>query len=495
MDTELALEPASESDSARPTWHDATATQQQTVQPDRPPEPPAPATPDQPVAQPTAHPVAQAAPDVAEPRQTTERAPASLGSIAIIEPLLLLVAVLSAVGMVLGLYFLLAGFDNFAESERASLQRDRQALQTQVGELRSAELPAEFDVSPVETVVNAQAEPVAANPQQSDTAMPVSVDSVIADVPAAEKEPVELTDNASANDELAAELNALKAQLALQNNRIDKLVDENSRLRNAQPAALESSASHSVKKAAETKDKVAVADPPAAATPQVTISEQSAKSTTHIDGEQTGVGARSIDDEAIEVSDRLRLLLRQGFAAYQQGDYTAAGSFYDQAMLLDPYNRDANLAVASVARQLGEFRRAENRYRHLLSLDGQDSAAFSGMLDIAAALADQTIEHEMVAHIGSVEQPGRMHAALGNYYSAQRSWQLARDAWRDALAIDVSNPDYAFNLAVSLDHLQRHNTAIGYYQQALEHASTRTFHFDRATTQNRLDTLVAARNR
>ncbi len=498
-DAELALEPDPQAASAQPsTWHDATASRPVDAAP-------FPASADSPAAaealdQPTA------ARDATPAAQADNRVPAGLGSIAIIEPMLWLAAVASAAGMLLGLYFLFAGFEDFAEAERTSLQRDLDTLQVQVEQLQTEEQGIEPAAMSTAEPVASQSPQLSPDPQlqhAQGTLLPVAVDPINPatapapeDHPPLETEVIESAEPAEVSAPLAAQIDSLRAQLTAQSDRIDQLVDENSRLRTQRPRAAEPSNTGAEASQVASGSAVARNNPAKATEPVVTISEQPAKSTTgtRIDGAQTGVGARSIDDEAIEAGDRLRLLLRQGYTAYSDGDYAAADSFYDQAMLLDPYNRDANLAVASVARQLGDFRRAENRYRHLLSLDGQDSAAFSGLLDVAAATGDQTIEHEMVVHIDNVEHPGRMHAALGNYYNAQRSWQLARDAWRDALTIDVSNPDYAFNLAVSLDHLQRHNSAIGYYQQALEHAATRTFHFDKTTTRDRLDSLIAARN-
>ncbi len=428
--------------------------------------------------------------DVPPARQSAE---AALGSIAIIEPILMLVAALAAIGLLAGLYLLLAGFENFGEVESAALQREMDTLQAQVSELQLTEqdevVAGNREAAPeAEAVMPVETQLVKSTADSSSAAVLAPPDAS----PSAEP-PGAVTDKPAIDDVLTAEFAALKAQMSAQNTRIDQLIDENSRLQKlvATPPAVK--AEKPTAPIPKKRDEVPV-PAPKKTVPVVSISEQPAKasSAVRVDGAQTGVGARSIDDEAVAVTDRFRLLLRQGYAAYQSGDYAVADSFYDQALLLEPYNRDVNLAVASVARQLSDFRRAENRYRHLLSLDGQDSAAFTGLLDVASALGDDTIEHELVAHIGTIESPGRMHAALGNYYSAKRSWQLARDAWRDALAIDVSNPDYAFNLAVSLDNLQRHKSAIDYYEMALQHAATRTFHFDKPTTRGRLETLMAA---
>ena len=76
-----------------------------------------------------------------------------------------------------------------------------------------------------------------------------------------------------------------------------------------------------------------------------------------------------------------------------------------------------------------------------------------------------------------------MHAAVGNYYSSQQQWLLA---WRSYLKSIAKQPtaDVMFNLAVSLEHLERHPEAAQRYRQALELGGI--ISFDRQSVKDRL---------
>jgi hypothetical protein len=58
--------------------------------------------------------------------------------------------------------------------------------------------------------------------------------------------------------------------------------------------------------------------------------------------------------------------------------------------------------------------------------------------------------------------------------------------------MEPSNPDYAFNLAVGLEHLGQRGIAAGYYRQALELARLRGHAgFDQVQVAGRLARLEA----
>ena len=187
-------------------------------------------------------------------------------------------------------------------------------------------------------------------------------------------------------------------------------------------------------------------------------------------------------------SGELATLIGEGYRAYLNGDYASARSVYDRAMHLDPYNRDANLGVAAVASLQGDRQLAENRYRHLLSLNPVDLAAFSSMLHLS--LSNNSLEQEMRAHI---EQSARdsvlLHAALGNFYGQQGRWRDAHEAYSRTVAGNTARPDDIYNLAVSLDNLGRQQEALQYYLQAIE--ADGDFSFNRVDVLGRLSVLQA----
>jgi uncharacterized protein HemY len=79
--------------------------------------------------------------------------------------------------------------------------------------------------------------------------------------------------------------------------------------------------------------------------------------------------------------------------------------------------------------------------------------------------------------------------ALGNLYARQQRWSDAQQAYFKAVTADANNPDYLFNLAVSLDQLHQAKLAADYYGQALSAADGRAAAFDRALAARRMREL------
>jgi uncharacterized protein HemY len=79
--------------------------------------------------------------------------------------------------------------------------------------------------------------------------------------------------------------------------------------------------------------------------------------------------------------------------------------------------------------------------------------------------------------------------ALGNLYAGQGRWHEAQQAYFRAYSGEPDNPDYQFNLAVSLDQLRQPRLAAQYYQGALKAAETRHAAFDRTQAATRLREL------
>jgi len=80
-----------------------------------------------------------------------------------------------------------------------------------------------------------------------------------------------------------------------------------------------------------------------------------------------------------------------------------------------------------------------------------------------------------------------LNFTLGNQFAQQGRWAEAQQQYFKAFTADPENADFAYNLAVSLDHLHQKPQAIEFYRRSLALADRRTATFDRA--------LAAARAR
>ena len=74
-------------------------------------------------------------------------------------------------------------------------------------------------------------------------------------------------------------------------------------------------------------------------------------------------------------------------------------------------------------------------------------------------------------------------------YGNQQRWSEAQSAYFNALQLAKTDPDYAYNLAVSLEHLGKPEAAIAYYQRALVNSRDTRANFDRQRVRQRIEVL------
>lgn len=187
-------------------------------------------------------------------------------------------------------------------------------------------------------------------------------------------------------------------------------------------------------------------------------------------------------------TDTITPALLDAYQAYQRGDYVTAAQAYQEVLSKDPRNHDALLGLAATAQQQGQDETAQHYYRQLLLLDPRDPSAQAAL---SAYAPEGTSNTESRLKLLLTEQPrsGALHFALGNYYSEQSSWGDAQQYYFNAHTLEPSNAQFAFNLAVSLDHLGQRKLAARYYQQALQLDASGNSGFDHAQAQQRLNEL------
>ena len=82
-----------------------------------------------------------------------------------------------------------------------------------------------------------------------------------------------------------------------------------------------------------------------------------------------------------------------------------------------------------------------------------------------------------------------IHYVLGNRYAQAEQWSKAQQAYFRAYEASPENPDYAYNLAISLDQLNQPDLAIKYYRVAQQNALTGKASFDSQRIQLRIEQL------
>lgn len=198
-----------------------------------------------------------------------------------------------------------------------------------------------------------------------------------------------------------------------------------------------------------------------------------------------------LDIQRQQEPDSIDAILSAAYQAYQKGDNATAWQRYREALARDAKNRDALLGLAVLAQQQGQDEAALHYYRQVLMLDPRDPVANAGLSTFGnadAASKESRLKQLLVQHPDSAA----LHFALANQYVEQARWSEAQQSYFNALAQEPSNALFAFNLAVSLDHLGQRKAAARYYQQAIQFDTTGAAGFNRAQAQQRLNELTAA---
>jgi len=181
--------------------------------------------------------------------------------------------------------------------------------------------------------------------------------------------------------------------------------------------------------------------------------------------------------------------VERGWTALQAGDLALARAAYLQALRANPRDRDALLGLAAIDTRMQDFASAEARYMRVLELDPRDAYAQASLLALRGQADPVQTESRLKNLIAQQPDSTVLSFSLGNQYAAQQRWADAQQAYFAAMTGDPENPDYAYNLAVSLDHLRQPKLALEYYLRALSLAGSRPVGFNTAQVEARVREL------
>lgn len=185
----------------------------------------------------------------------------------------------------------------------------------------------------------------------------------------------------------------------------------------------------------------------------------------------------------------LDLGLQQAHGALERGALTQARQDFTQVLQRDPHNLDARLGLAAIALHEDRSEEALQHYQAALVTHPRDPRALAGFLDLNGEQDPEGTESRLRTLLGEQPDAPALHFALGNLLAAQQRWSEAQTAYFQACSLDGSNPDYRFNLAVSLEQLRQPGPAAAYYRQALEAARRRPATFSPELARERLHML------
>ena len=172
-----------------------------------------------------------------------------------------------------------------------------------------------------------------------------------------------------------------------------------------------------------------------------------------------------------------------------RGDLATARAEYDRALRGDPRNRDALLGLAALDVRTGDYAHAIANYAKVLEIDPRDPNAAAGLIGLRGNVDPVEAESRLKTLLASQSDSAVLHFALGNILAAQSRWAEAQQSYFRAVAVEPDNPDYEFNLAVSLDHLHKEKLALDHYQRAVALAGSRTAAFNKSQVEARIRDL------
>jgi tetratricopeptide (TPR) repeat protein len=188
-------------------------------------------------------------------------------------------------------------------------------------------------------------------------------------------------------------------------------------------------------------------------------------------------------------------LMTAAYAAYQRGDFAQSKQNYQQILQADPEHRGALLGLAALALRLKETGQARDLYLHLLERDPSDPLARVGLMAVMPTGDPVSLESELKLLLDVHPNIAPLFFSLGNLYAAGKRWGEAQQAYFNALQAagkaapqaEMVSPDYPYNLAVSLEHLNQSALAVKYYREALQLAARQPAGFDKEALRYRLE--------
>ena len=176
------------------------------------------------------------------------------------------------------------------------------------------------------------------------------------------------------------------------------------------------------------------------------------------------------------------------YEAYRAGNNAVARALYQQVLRADRRNIDALLGLAAIARQEKHDAAALDWYAAIIAVDPQNPVAQAAMIAIEGEPAAGGSESRVKTLLRQQPRAAYLHALLGSLYAGRRQWADAQQAYFNAYRLDSGNAGYAFNLAISLDHLGQWRMALDYYQRAQTLLST---YVDSTIDATRLQARIA----
>ena len=190
-------------------------------------------------------------------------------------------------------------------------------------------------------------------------------------------------------------------------------------------------------------------------------------------------------------ADKNDQLINSAYAMYAAGKYNEAETEYRKVLNKLPENKDALLGIAAIAYRKGDIQNAYENYLKVIKYYPRDITARTALITMQGGTDPVKSESLIKSMIQEDPDAAFLYFTLGNVFARQSRWADAQQAFFEAYSKQSTNPDYAYNLAVSLDQIGQTRSALDYYHKALELADVSQVNFNSASVMTRINTLAA----
>ncbi len=166
-------------------------------------------------------------------------------------------------------------------------------------------------------------------------------------------------------------------------------------------------------------------------------------------------------------ADAVEPAVLAAYNAFQRGDYPTSQQQYRIALQQDARNIDALLGMAAVAQRQNRIADANGWYQKVLEVAPRNTIALTAIANLQ--VNQDVVASESRLKILIAQQPNAAHlyASLGHLYAAKQQWSDAQEAYFNASRLSPNLAEYAFNVAVSLEHLNKPQLALVQYERTL----------------------------
>ncbi len=182
---------------------------------------------------------------------------------------------------------------------------------------------------------------------------------------------------------------------------------------------------------------------------------------------------------------------KQAFAAFQQGDMQKSANLYRVLLQNNNKNIFALSGLGAIAIAEGNYLVAKRFYENILQIEPFNKESQHALLKLKVLMGDnEGVLSSIESLIQKSPNDAGLRFALGNYFAQNGNWVKAQEQYFIATSMSPNNQIYTLNLAISMDQLGMHASALKFYKQTLGLTQIQGSSFDETIVKDRIKALT-----